>query len=323
MGLLEDRRARKRAEEQIGATAEGGLANARNLGLDRLGLSVGERIGAGVNAFQQAQGGAGTAQIGANLALNPQAPGQQAGAQRQGITDAQQLATLQASMLANEQAAFDAQEQGLDRYGSRLNRGDFTELVGAAVQGQRTLDIVQFIGDVVGQTTPAQLALPELAETRGRLQASKFPMYTAVQRLMETKKSTLREGERAAIDDFLGSPDEFWAGMLSFDAATITKFNTIGEWTARELQSQRVALDGKTTALLDQAAQPNPSFYNWQLPEGAKVRPSRIPGADELEIGAGSPFSPGFLQQLGGSFRGAAESAAEGIFGPNIIDREQ
>ncbi len=177
----------------------------------------------------------------------------------------------------------EAQESQTGRWGSGITYAQFAPLRDKAMSLQQSIDNTQFIMDVIGQTTPAQLATRGMASTRGRLKTAVFGMYKTVQGLSESKDSTLRDAERKAIDSFLGGPGQFWAGIASHDAATIEKMQLIQEAVNTNMRVLQVGLDERTVGLLNDAARPNPNMHNWTLPEGAVIRDAVGAQATPLE----------------------------------------
>jgi len=262
----------RQGEERIAGAERTALGASKAISLmGGITADPGEAYQAGQDAIDMAAGGvdplaafAGQTQQGQALLAQQQADA--------GVGRDQAQANLLKTQLANQESQYQNAERQVGRYGTGLDRTEYTALQSTMVRGQRTLDITNFISDIVSSTTPAQLASPGMAVERGRMQASKFPMYMAVQSLTEERKSVLRGEEREAIDSFLGNPDSFWSSLMSFDAATVSKFNTIGQWTRDQMEANIVGLDVTTKSLLDAAVNQDPAFYGFSAPDNATIR---------------------------------------------------
>jgi len=171
---------------------------------------------------------------------------------------------------AQQEAQFQQLERAGGRYGSNLSVTEFLPMRDKAMQFQNGIDNTRFLMDVIDQTTPAQLAV--MPKVRGRVDAAVYSMYRTVQTMSESKDSVLRESERVAIKDFLGDPGGFIKGLTTRDARTIEKLKFINEAQQRNQKLLSVGMDEKTIGLLNQAAQPNPEMYKFQVPEGATIR---------------------------------------------------
>ena len=90
-----------------------------------------------------------------------------------------------------------------------------------------------------------------------------FGLLPAVQAMMESKQSTLREGERKLINEFLGDPQSFISGLTSLDAATVAKFEAIRDILAANQQLGRAGLDDMTLGLLDESVQRDEGYYGF------------------------------------------------------------
>jgi hypothetical protein len=187
---------------------------------------------------------------------------------------------------AQEAQQIEAQAQQMEReggrYGSQLSVAEFAPLRDTNIAAQRGVDRTQFLMDIVGNTTPAQLSSRAMADARGRAKTAVYGLYSTVQSISESKASTLRDAERKAIDDFLGGPDKFFKGLMSQDAATIAKLKSIQELVQQDKAASRVGLDYKTNMLLDEASAPNAEYHGFTVPEGANIRaPQGVGGITE------------------------------------------
>ena len=171
-------------------------------------------------------------------------------------------------------AEMDAAEAASGRFGSGLTYKEYQPLEQRAIGVQQGRDQLQFIADVTRNTTPAQLASPVMAETRGRLKTIGISWLSRAQSLIENKDSVLRPGELDLLQEITGDPASFISGLTSMDEATIGKLQEIQTIYESKYQGSLSSLDSTTRGLLDQAMtfSRDPSYYKFQTPEGAVIR---------------------------------------------------
>ena len=151
------------------------------------------------------------------------------------------------------EAELAAVEQQMGRWGTGLDFGQFDKIKNAVATYSKGIGNARFISDVISATTPAQMRTQAMAGTRGRLETTMFELYRPIQALSESKESVLREGERQAIDDYLGNPTGFFNQLMSFDALTIGKMQKLAEALQRNREMALIGLDERTLGLLEPA----------------------------------------------------------------------
>lgn len=242
---------------------------ARLMGIDPQQPGVGEAYGKMVASGIAPE--AALSQLAANPQINPAVAQAQASQQ---LTGEIQTRTDMAKMQSAELAAMEA-VQGMQpsQFGSGID--DYqtfqtvAEPIGASFRGAEN---VGFIADAIENLTPAQIA--ESGEIKGELQAAGYQLLSAMQSLSENKASTLREGERKLIQDFLGNPDSFFSGMFSRDPVTLGKLRKVQDAFERNLEGGLVGLDATTIGLLEQSAmRPDPRMRRFKTPEGVTREP--------------------------------------------------
>lgn len=188
----------------------------------------------------------------------------QAGARAQGVQRAQaevDLLKSQQELLAsstpqalalqaaNQRNALIEAQGG--RFGSGLTFPEFQGVasqVGGLVQGSGTL---RGLSDIVESTTPAQLALLQSGELRGKVQADIFSLLRPLQTLLEDKASVLRESDRRVIEEIIGNPASFISGVTTRDPVITGKLNELASILERNTAVALQGLDATTIGLLD------------------------------------------------------------------------
>ena len=198
---------------------------------------------------------------------------------------------LQLAALQQQQAAIDATG---GNFGTGLTFAQFDELksaVGGLVTGSSTL---RGIADLVENTTPAQLELMRQGGALGELKADIFSLFRPLQSLLEDKASVLRESDREAIEEFIGSPDSFFAGISTRDAVIIGKMNRIADILDRRTEVKLEGLDERTLSLMQNTLTGRPRPF--MTPTGQERAPvgDPIPSPQDIagQEAAGFPFIP-------------------------------
>ena len=141
-------------------------------------------------------------------------------------------------------------------------------------QAYRGAENVGFIADTVEALTPAQINAN--GKLKGQLQSSGYQLLSAMQSLSENKASTLREGERKMIEDFLGNPEGLIGGIFSRDEVTLGKLRSLEDAFSRNVEGGLVGLDDTTRGYLSESAlKANPSLARFRTPEGTIRIPER------------------------------------------------
>jgi len=182
---------------------------------------------------------------------------------------------------AQEQQMQAAMRQQLDdemAYGDLLRLGmplaDYQEVAQQVQTYSQGIQTAGFLADVVENTTPAQVAAnPEL---KGEIETAVFSMFSTVQSLLESKQSTLREGEREIIADFLGNPASFLTGISTRDSVTIGKMNAIAGILEDKLGVTMSALPEITKAQLQPMMAPKERYQKFKTPAGVISDPQHI-----------------------------------------------
>ena len=204
-------------------TAQAGLAQARALGLDASQLSQGERMGAGVNAFQQAQGGLGPDQIGSNLAF--QSP------------ENQQLIQDDATL---RQQAIVANQQALEAGPSPFRDMSVTDAVGlqmdATALSQGIADVQTL--DSLLTAFPTWTSLAFDPEAQGTAKTAVIGTMAAVNSLLEL--GALTKDEREYLADFADDPDSIMQRMFNRDDRTHATYGSL----ISKLETKRQAFSG-------------------------------------------------------------------------------
>lgn len=175
---------------------------------------------------------------------------------------------------AEQQQAMVAATGG--RFGSDLTFPEFSALasqVGGLVQGSGTL---RGLSDIVSSTTPAQLALLQSGELKGKVQADIFSLLRPLQTLLEDKASVLRESDREVITEIVGNPASFIRGVTTRDPVIIGKLNALADILERNTAVALQGLDDQTISLLDASlTQPDRPFQQQEGEIREPVAPPR------------------------------------------------
>ena len=275
--LTEQERAAERTRvEEVATQQARDFATARGIPQDALGVVVpgSQQPSAGAAIAREFATGTAT---GAQAALIAQTPkGQQA---------------LQLAALQQQQAAIDATG---GNFGTGLTFTEFDGVkgqVGGLTQGINTL---RGIADLVENTTPAQLELMREGGALGELKADIFSLFRPLQSMLEDKASVLRESDRKAIEEFLGSPDSFFAGVSTRDAVIVGKMTRIADILEQRRANKLEGLDKRTLSLMQGVMAPAPRPF--MTGDGTIRDPvaAPTPGPAEVagEAGQGFPFIP-------------------------------
>lgn len=208
---------------------------------------------------------------------------------QQGLGSGSAATAMQSSFInpavAQEQARIKREaalaEQG--QFGTPgLDLDGFQQRTAKAATLQGGADALNFLTDVVGSATDVQMQSPAMAATRGRAEFAVFSLLPVMQSIMESKQSTLREGERKLIQEFIGNPAGFVESLFSLDETTIAKLKSIREVVARNYEVNMAGLQPQTIDMIQGIARPNASYYGWTPPEGATIRSPQISPEEEL-----------------------------------------
>ena len=220
------------------------------------------------------QGGANVAQ---QLMGNPAAPLQGPNAQlrQQGSMEHAQDRQMLIGKYMQDMAQADQIAATTDIFGSNLNFTQFSELKQTIGTLQKGIDNNTFITSVIDNTTPAQIQAN--SRLKGELETAAFGMLAPLQSMIESKQSTLREQERAALQDFMGNPAGFVAQVAARDAVALGKWDTIKGLFQRDLEAVEIGLQPKTRELLNEVKRTirDSNKYRFEQPQGTIREPTR------------------------------------------------
>ena len=278
LAALEEKKrvAEQTRAEELAVQQTKDFATAQGIPLDALGVVAPGSGQPGAGAAIAREFATGTA-TGAQAALIAQTPrGQKA---------------LQLQALQQQQAAIDATG---GNFGTGLTFTEFDGIkgqVGGLTQGINTL---RGISDLVENTTPAQLELMRNGGALGELKADIFSLFRPLQSMLEDKASVLRESDRQAIEDFLGSPDSFFTGVSTRDAVIMGKMNRIADILEQRRSNKLEGLDKRTLSLMQgvMAPQPRPFMTGDGVIRDPVSRPTLTPQDVGGEAAEGFPFIP-------------------------------
>ena len=209
--------------------------------------------------------------------------GSQTGAQVQ----AQARRQLTADATAEEGLAALQLERTGGRFGSGLDRGQFTELEGKIGRQMAGASSLTNIAETIRNLSDVEMAAIGSGaggKIQGEIKAELFGLLGAMQTLLEQKPSVLRQADQELIAAALGNPDKLSSLLFSRESKTLATLDRFAELLQDDAARSLSSMDDRTLALLSGVNRLTPSKFT--RPEGKDRAARKTPGGGGLFPGA-------------------------------------